>query len=358
MELHKVKLKDLSGFINSDFYKNQKIKPISPKRALSYINNPNGDPQDTVLYYFLKEKKIIAFRTIWADIINDNDNLIKFGWLSGNWVSHEYRGKGLAKRIFKEIFSDWNGKLMFSNYSPEGLKSNKNDFNVVYKHRGIRAYYSVSLKKILKNRDGKKILKFLSPVVDTFVVLLSKFLKIFYSTEMTSEYLFKLMDRLDEDCMEYVENNKADHFFKKGAKEFLWMFSYPWVTNNKSDEIPEYPFSSYAKEFYYKVVKIFRNENFVGFFIFSVRDGYLKFLYSYFEIKYIEIVAKWLKNYVIANNLEVITIYNEELSILLRKKSFPFLYIKDFQMNIYGTFTLPQNLKMKVQDGDGDYFFT
>jgi GNAT superfamily N-acetyltransferase len=357
MELVKVRLLDLEEFIDTEFYAKLNIKPISPKRAASYIHNPDGNPDDVVLYYILDKGKLIAFRTIFAGSLYEKGERIKFGWLSGNWVDAGYRGKGLAQMTLKEAMTDWNNKLMFTNYSMMGLKSNSKSkyFKNIYIHKGIRAYFSFST---LQRFGDKKIMIPLLCIMDLLISLLSKLYGSFYSAKLPKEYTFGIETFPDHECLEIAEDHKKEFVFRRGGKELNWIFSYPWMTDNEKDKIDAYPFSSYAKQFYYRTVKIFRNKQLIGFFIISVRDKHLKTLYIYMFEKDYQIIAKWIKNYVITNKLSTVTIFNQVLASQFKDKKYPFLYIKEFRTCIYSTFDCSEISESTVQDGDGDYIFT
>ncbi|MDR2009306.1 MAG: GNAT family N-acetyltransferase [Bacteroidales bacterium] len=355
MNINKVKLIELENFINSDFYKNLEIKPISYKRAISYINNPHGKPEDVVLYYILDDKKLVAFRTIWADIIDANGLQMRFGWLSGNWVSPDFRGKGIARKIFKEIFQDWSGKLMLANYSPEGLKSNKNYLEQIYNYQGIRLYFKFSIRKRLVS---SKFLKLFLYISDILIYFISGLFKIIYPQRISKKYNFQVLSEPDEDCLQMAESYKHEFVFGRGRKELEWIFSYPWVTDKEEDYDLKYIFSTYAEEFYYKVVKVSKEDRFLGFFIFSVRDGHLKTLYFCFSGIEYKVIAKWLKRYVVNENLAMMTVYNKKLTKVIKLMPFPFLFIRKLEAKIYSTFEFTQIDSYIVQDGDGDYFFT
>ncbi len=135
MTIKKIRVKELLEFCNSKMYADFVVKPISPLRALSYVNNPRSNPDNYVLYMLFNNNNIIAFRTVLPDYING----VMFAWLSGVWVDNTHRGMKLSMSLFDEIFVDYNGKLAFTNYT------------------GISEYNLLSTKKfaVVKNRTGK-----------------------------------------------------------------------------------------------------------------------------------------------------------------------------------------------------------
>lgn len=357
MKLHKVKLADLDLFIESDFYKALPIKPISSMRVKSYLNNKKAKPDDIVLYYIMYEEKLIAFRTVLVDCVETDTVILRFCWLSGNWVDENYRGKGFAIKSLKEVIKDWDNKIIFTNYSMLSLESYEKSkyFNKIYSHNGIRAYFMFSIRKRLNVNSFFKAFLFF---IDLIIKMIALLFRLFYFSKIDKAYSFEVENFPDEDCLSYVEKNKNNYVFKRGKNEFNWIFQYPWMTDNNSDYLENYPFSSYAKEFYYKTVKIFNDNKFEGFFCFSVRDGHLKTLCFYFSDMYNNAVSKWLKKYVSTNNLSVMTVFDKEISKIIKNNSFPFLRIRNYGMDIYSSFEFNRINNFKVLDGDGDYIFT
>jgi hypothetical protein len=133
MEIKKISIDELDTFIHSDFFLNAPVKPISPLRALSYINNPNAEKDDIVLYMLIENNKIIAFRTLLPDMLND----IKFCWLSGSYVAPDYRGQKLSLKLLENVFDDWN-----------------NFASTNYTRSSIKIQLSTQKLKLLKERNG------------------------------------------------------------------------------------------------------------------------------------------------------------------------------------------------------------
>jgi hypothetical protein len=54
----------------------------------------------------------------------------------------------------------------------------------------------------------------------------------------------------------------------------------------------------------------------------------------------------------------VLTVYNSEVARPLFDQKFPFLRVKKFGQNIYGSFDILETEKFQIQDGAGDTVFT
>ena len=144
----------------------------------------------------------------------------------------------------------------------------------------------------------------------------------------------------------------------KGEKELRWIFDNPWISSKDNSFVHKYPFSSFAEIFYYKTVKLYNNGQFIGFFIFSVRNGHLRTLYFCETENFEKEIAVFLTNYCVENKIEMATVYNSRIADALFQQKFPFLRRKKFGQNIYSSFAIQKDDNLNFQDGDGDVFFT
>ena len=262
--------------------------------------------------------------------------------------------------LLKEAYTDWNKKLIFTNYAPESEKLYLKTgwFFQVHKFRGARAYLFPKTKKIFGRQDENTVRAKLFSLIDACISVLSKTRVFFYHGKMSFDIKFEESERPDEDCYKAFENNKPKHFFNRGRKEYHWIFSHPWLTAYKPDFDERYPFSSYSGKFFYKFVKVLVKNELKGIFIFSVRDGNLKTLGFWLDEKLEIDVAGYLKRFCIQNKIETLTVYNGEVANELLKTKYPFLHVKKYGQIIYSTFDFANECEKLFQDGDGDACFT
>jgi hypothetical protein len=154
-----------------------------------------------------------------------------------------------------------------------------------------------------------------------------------------------------------VKSNK-NQLFQRGEKELKWIFEFPWISEIQNAEFEKYPFSVCSKSFFYKTAKVFSEDKLSGFFIFSVREGHLKTLYFKIPNDSIKECAQYLKIFCKEHQIEVITVYNNEIAGQLFKRKFPFLHAKKYGQKIYSSFEIKRDKHQTFQDGDGDVMFT
>ncbi|MCY1722692.1 hypothetical protein OU798_20245 [Prolixibacteraceae bacterium Z1-6] len=358
LTIHKIRLKELEAFINSRTFRHFEYVPISHLRAKSYLSNPRSNPDDVVLYLGFIDEQLVAFRSLFADVCKNGKEKIRFGWCSGAWVHPNFRRKGFSEQLLKEAYSDWNKKLMFTNYttSSEKLIKKTGWFKTIYQFEGARAYLFPKTRKLIAKADSNLLFRFVFLIIDLIVSGYSNFCLWIYPGQKQTSVRFETGEFPDKECYQLIGKNTSG--FNRGENELKWIFNHPWLSTDKSEYTSNYPFSSYTKYFYYKTVKLYSENKLSGFFIFSVREGHLKTLYFHLPDELLDKTATFLKNFSKENKIEFITIYKKALAAELFKRKFPFLHVKKYGQKIYGTFEIISNTDLHFQDGEGDVFFT
>ncbi|WP_321370720.1 GNAT family N-acetyltransferase [uncultured Draconibacterium sp.] len=359
LQVKKIRLNELENFVNSKAFQNYEVVPISPIRARSYLANPHALNNDIVLYLGFKNERLVAFRSIFADTLNSDDQQIRFGWCSGNWVHEQYRRLGYSEQLLREAYEDWDKKLLFTNYAPnsEKLYVKTGLFQPIHQFEGVRAYLHAKTARLFQTQKNT-VTALLSNIIDFFISLLVHLIGFFYNPKPGSAISFSDTTKPDEACYEFLKSNPVNSVFNRDETELKWIFDHPWMSQQNNGVSSRYPFSSFSKNFYYKTVKVKRDKKMLGFFIFSVREGHLKTLYFNLTEDCTKEIAVFLKKYCLSNKIEYLTIYKKELAGQLLSRKFPFLHAKRYGQKIYSTFQVSNKKQHTFQDGDGDVFFT
>nr|WP_321358636.1 hypothetical protein [uncultured Draconibacterium sp.] len=359
LQVKKIRLNELENFVRSKEFQNYKVIPISPIRAQSYLANPHAQPDDIVLYLGFIDNKLVAFRSIFADTLNSDDKLIHFGWCSGTWVHEQHRRLGYSEQLLREAYNDWDKKLLFTNYAPnaEKLFLETGLFHTIHQFEGARTYLYAKTYKLNRARTNP-ISSFIFKCIDFDITIVVKFFSMFFHSIQHPNISFNVSEKPDKTCLEFLKTNPENSIFNRKESELKWIFEHPWISQQNNGRASRYPFSSFSKNFYYKTVKVERDNKMLGFFIFSVREGHLKTLYFNLAQDCSKEIAEFLKKYCLTNKIEYATIYKKGLADQLLNRKFPFLYAKKYGQKIYSTFQVSNKKQLTFQDGDGDVFFT
>jgi hypothetical protein len=360
LEIKKIRLNELESFVQSETWLQFTTIPITVLRVKSYINNPHAHPGDVVLYLGFIEKQLVAFRTLFADCIISESQPIRFGWCSGNWVHSDFRRKGFSEKLLQEAFTDWNGKLMFTNYAPnsEQLYLKTGRFQPIHQFQGFRGYLFPKTRKLITGASKNGVTKFVFSFADAIIALFSSIRILFFSSKENPDFRFETIPFPDDECYQILQNNPPTPVFRRGEAELKWIFQFPWISEHKIFASEKYPFSSHSTSFIYQTVKVFIKNNLAGFFIFSVREGHLKTLYFCLPDGIGKEVGDYLKQYGVEHKIEVITVYKYEVAQHLLSRKFPFLHAKKYGQKIYSSFEIKNETNCQFQDGDGDVIFT
>lgn len=366
-QLKKIRLGELEAFANSSDYKQSDVIPISSNRIKSYVSNPRADKNDVVLYLLFDGPKLIAFRTLFADNLILEGQKIKFAWLSGSWVRSEYRRMGLASQLLDELFSDWDGNIIFTNYAPnsKALYDKSKKFEPLTEKQGVRYYFRFHNAALLKNRNAVfERLHFSIKLFDTSMNLL------FLGYYIIQKRRFKnwphevesSIENNSDEVLNYMAANPASDF-NRGETEFRWILNHPWVTQTNND-LQWYPFSSYATHFYYKTLLI-RNHNghINGLALLKVRNGAVTIPYFHAAPESNTRLGRAIVVFCHKINANSFTLYQTTVVETIEKMFGVAIYKKYMKQKYFIATKLKSrwhigNKQINVQDGDGDCIFT
>lgn len=355
MELHKICLKDLDGWLKSAAFEQLPVKPISRSRAESYLANPHAQAGDVVLYYFEEGNQILAFRTVLPAIVDAGNE--RFAWLSGMWTHPRYRRRGLPRRLLAEACADWQNKVAVINFSPLAklLYEKSGLLGPAQELAGKRFYLFVKSKKILEQRLGN--LFFLWPLIDAWAAAkaesrLKKFQPVHHENFRWEQQAFP-----DRECLELADRQQPGFLFRRGTAELKWILAWPWLSADDRSFEYNYPFGSYVVQFEVYTVKFFERGRFAGFLIYSVRNGQLKLLHLNLTTGCTTAVAAFLLNESVDRRIEMLTVLNEPVANALSRLQHPFVMTRPYTLPVYtGQLDLPKN--RRLQPAEGDFIFT
>ena len=349
MGLIKIKLNELGNFCNSNLFQSFSVKPISPLRVKSYLGNPRANPNDTVLYMYVENGELIAFRTILSDSIDN----INFGWCSGNWVNPAFRGKKISVKLFNEVAKDWENRLMFTNYAPASEHNyiNTKQFKILKYRTGRRFYLYPNFSEILKGR--KTILSPILPLLSALTGSISFLKSLFTSNKLPK---FKELETLDDDCREILRNS-AKTFFNRKETELDWIINFPWITPEKHSDFV-YPFSYSEINYSLKIVKIYDADIFAGFFVYTILNAKMKIIYHFVEDEIMDLLLNVVATLARRNKISYLTILEPALAMRFQKIKHGFAFSKQANSHIYSSLNIENNQHLTIFDGDGDNAFT
>lgn len=369
MEIKRIKLKALEHFIESEEFKSLENQPLSRLRALSYLQNPRADMDDTILYLAYKNNYLAGYRSILPDILYGNSGPVKVGWLSGNWVLPELRRQGIASRLLEEAYKDWQGRLLFTNYAPESKAVyDKSEKFIIYKqYIGLRYYFRSSIYDLLKKRSTlvnkmKYLFIFLDAVVNFFQNLR---LHIYNSRNKDSLPAFEYITAPDAEVNKIMETMQKNELENRSGNDHKWILDFPWITSAPLQDrnSGKYHFSVFSRQYNNFCLKIYQDHKCKGYIHMVRKDDFLSVPYFYTTSDELVIEAARLINLMaVALKVSVATVYQPLLLRALKSIKSPALgkkvIVRNYMVSRELKTDLPQESTVAFQDGDGDVVFT
>lgn len=358
LHITKYTQQELVELFQKNSFKNFDPVPISKMRMASYINNPNGNADDFVLYLAWLDDKMVGFRSIFADRMYAINKAEKMGWFSGTWVHPDFRRMGISTKLFNEVKKDWKHRLAYTNYAPNSKKlfDKTGDFTELTKREGLRFYFTSPFYRVLGNRNSffkriKTPLKFLD--------FLTNFIIRPYSYGFQKKYKSRqnTIEKLGPTNIEKLSETYNNSVFPRALSEFRWILSYPWITTDFFNE--NYPFSLHAKRFGYYLVS---DERTSAVALLKLRDEHLSIPYFFGE-SCSEELTKNILSFAVQKKIELFTCYNPIVLKAISKEKKCWLASKKmiqryFIMKEFAAQLALDSDTIQVQDGDGDCVFT
>lgn len=364
--IKKIQLKELLDFSKSEQFLRLQNKPISSLRISSYLNNPLAKQDDLVLYMAFDDEKLVGYRTIWRDRFFLSKKANSFGWLSGSWVHPKYRRKGISTKLFEEVYKDWEGNLMFTNYAINAklLFDKTRQFSNIKSLQGTRYYSRFCLSEILERKH--KIFSYLKFIFLFFDIIFNYLVDLnflFFKKKVLKSEVRK-DEVLNPEIDSFLKDFKEKEFFKRDKNTYEWIKNFPWINKGKDlkKESQQYYFSLFAKDFQSNYYTFYNSKKeLVAFVWLSLRDGHLKIPYVYFKKNSIDDIVNFILAIIKEEKIKTILVYQKEIEEVLNSKRF-FITKKTFYQNFFATINLELNSnnieKMKIQSGNGDVIFT
>lgn len=369
MNIVKFNSLQLKEFINSDEFKKLKFLPITKHRALSHINNPRSEPQDSILYVAYEGREVIGYRLILADNFFVNKKPEKMGWFSCVWVDPNQRGKGIAKLLVNMALKDWGNRIILVDPVKESkalyLQTGKFSDHLV--REGIRGYLRFNLSDLLlvKGRVFKKT-NWLIKMVDAFLNFFNNFRLFFWKLKLNfNDNRVELINEVDEETKAFIEDNNINELLQRGADELNWINRFPWILSTpiKDNQSSKYHFSSLSSSFNNYLVKIYDEKDALVAFIFLCKNNKsLKMPYCYFLTGRVPLVVDVIFKIIIKTDVAIFTTFKKEVMEEINSRSSPFIFTKNVKRQYLVSKEIlklkDRELNWEIQDGDGDAAFT
>lgn len=361
MDVLTYRLEEIESHLLASFSRSSGTQSMSPLRLASYLENPRSDPTDIVLIELHHKGKLIAYRTLLPDhFVSSDEKIVRFAWLSGNWVHPAFRRKGISTQLLHSAEKAWDGRLMYTNYAPasKAVYDRSESFRPVAIRKGKRFYLRAASDELLGRRMGS------SSVFRTCDRVINKFREGNLYRLGQKEHVgcsIEKLDGFDDETRKLLAQSREKSLFQRDATVFEWAIDYPWITHK---EVPalEYHFSYKAQRFENILLK-FRDMDTgnMGMLWLIQHNNVLSVPYVLVEN---EAIFSHMAEYILWNMINSgsthATLRCPELvnELMLFKRHF--LLVRNMPQHIFAHAKLEEQFPdgLKIHDGDGDVMFT
>ncbi len=266
-------------------------------------------------------------------------------------------------KLLEHCKKNSNNSLMFSNYAPASkeLYTKSSFFSEIKSLKGQRFYFRFAFADLLPPkhvffRKAKKILFF----IDAFLNFIFDIrFKLYKNTENAITYL----KQLDSETHNFIDTFNNNSLFKRNSTEINHAINYSWITQktNPDNEDFKYYFSSSAKRFQYKNIKITNeNRNISAYILLKIRDDSMTIPYVFFYERELFKIISIITFHIKLHKIKYLTVYNSLLINELKKRKLLLLFSKIIYKKFYATNEIIETFEEQKQffAGDGDSLYT
>ncbi|SDJ91349.1 GNAT family N-acetyltransferase [Chryseobacterium jejuense] len=358
IKLKTLNKKQLEDFVSSGEFKQYDFLPITEHRALSHINNPKATDEQILLILAFYNEKLAGYLGCFPDRFVLEEKEIRYAWLSTLYVSEEFRGKKIAKRLLEKAMEIYEEQIAITEFTQEAetLYKIMGSFEYILPKRGKRFYFNTDLATIIP--DKKPNTNLFRPFFSLVDFTANSVISIKNMLIRKPDFHFEILDHIDGESADFVNGFQS----RRNANEINLSIKYPWVLKGeRKDE--KYLFSSYAENFKYFWIKVYDHQNSLTVCsLLLLRDGYLKIPYLFSQSGMGNFID-FLSYFVVKNKIKALTSYQHELNKEIEhSKIFPKIYERDFERRYLFhkqlLQSLPEGFNPHYQDGDGDCMMT
>ncbi len=375
---------ELAGYPQDPGFLNSPVVPISPARALSYLHNPDSEPQDPAIFLAYDEQQQLRG---YLGTLPDNWFLsgekVRCAWLSCLWIDPACRGKGIAGKLLEQAHEAWHGKLALTEFTPaaRALYDRSGLFTPLEPLVGLRVYRRPDFSGMIPRRWPKS--EVLMPVwrsLDRFTESAISMGESFLHTRTTipdgseseknkgsSAPAFRLLKLpVDSEVAEFINQFQKNAVVRRGGGGISWISTYPWLREGAPDFWSRrYHFSSVARQFRQLYFSGFGSDGEVDCFLsLSIRDGFMKIPYVMIQGDLKKNLPLLLRQQMAVYHAHTLLVYHAPVVKLIQENSNQFMHLRPAKREYMLSKPLALQwreagaLVSSLQDGDGDAAFT
>jgi hypothetical protein len=364
MKLRVIRANELTRFIESDWYRDTPMLPITPERARSQVQNPNCIPEDPVLILAIDESdNLLGYLGIVPATKPGKEN--QRIYYNSCWWVDPGTGRAAAMPLFYKMLELTSRQLIFVELTSqsESVIKTLGGFHHQPSALGISGWFKSGLG-YYSGRAGSGIsvlFRFIDYGLNVFMGLRLAVWERIYSSERPGISV-EQVDMNNTDVRSFIEKYTTENFLSRTTADLDWVLKYPWLSTkpDKTGEAGKYAFSWMARSFKYIPLKIVHGSSIIAFCLITIRDGVCKIPVLYVIKEKEELAARSILNYIVHSGAHALVCWNPTILAELAKTRFPFIRKKQVEKRVAWSEKINDRIPQNwfPMDGDGDAIFT
>lgn len=365
MQIREITISELPNFVQSELWQQLQPKPITPLRAISQSLNPRAHADDVALIIAYEENTLIALAGILPNYIHGAAD--QKASSNSCWWADPLKGKQIAFPLLMKAFALSHERMFMTDLTPHtrSILEKTGRFNFPAVPYGIRGFLKFNLHGIIPAKiPSTKKLKPMLQLSDKILNLVFSPLTLLNQTRFgLKDVKIEILDSLNPKMYAYIEQHSRLEFVRLGGKEIEWVVQHPWIKNHMKstpEDRFEYPFSHIVRHFEQNFIHVTSSEKTIGLLLISIRDGYMKVPYAWFDEKDAPLILQVIYGQAMAKNAHTLTLFRPALVNVMHSGPHPFIFRKRIRRLVSISRQLAEvyNQYPELQDGDGDVVFT
>ena len=310
---------------------------IAPTRAGAIIHNPYVKDEDAIVAAIFEDDQLAAYTASFPDMLDGK----RVWWASTLYCYPQFAGRGYGMIVVCSLMEAHEPDLTYDRWGASETVEIFNHFG--YQTTYTPRYYLSDGKIDSSSLKGKlaycaqELKKCLHP----------------WPKSSKADYTIQYTSTIDDEAYKFMKAHSGKDLWLREQQMFNWIVTYPFVKAGEDESACV--FGADAKEFEYKVVKVYVGEKLQGVYVLRQHDNTSSVVYLYYTYEKRDVVFDSIIDQIIA--LRPKSFVTENINLFERVREH--LYFPKMEKENV-SLSLPDNVNMvanyTLQLGDGDSF--
>jgi len=311
---------------------------IAPTRAWAIIHNPYVKDEDAIVAAIFEDGELAAYTASFPDMLDSK----RVWWASTLYCYPQFTGKGYGLIVVGSLIEAHEPELTYDRW---GAKETVEIFN----HFGYQTTYTKRYHLSDKKIDAHTFKGKLAYGAQELKKCLHPWPKV-----SKANYTIQYTSTIDDEAYAFMKARRGTDLWLREQEMLNWIVQYPFYKSRESiDDSRELcVFGDEARQYAYKVAKVYMDEQLHGVYVLRQHDNTLSLVYLYYITEMQDVVFESVRDYIITVKPKEFVTDHESLWMYIKDRLY---FPKSQEEMISLSMSIMQN-GFTLQLGDGDSF--